>query len=60
MGLIAAVIGFIIGNAGLSYFVENIIPEQMYKIGLAVPIMVFTFEFLILGACWILYKEGNQ
>lgn len=56
MGLKEAIIVFIIGNLGLWYF-TTIIPEQMYRVTLAVPIMVIALESLILGVCRALLKE---
>jgi len=57
MGILAAILAVIIGNAGLFYFSEHFITEQMFETVFRVPIVLGGLEILILIVCWGLYKQ---
>lgn len=57
MGIITAILAFIIGNTGLFYFSEHFIPEQMFETAFRVPIVLGGLEILILIVCWGLYRQ---
>ena len=57
MGLKVAIIVFILLNMGLRSFYDHMIPEQMFDVFLAVPIIVATLEFLIISISYYFYQE---
>ena len=59
MGLKAAIIVFLLLNLGLIRFYNQMIPEQMFDVFLAVPIIVVILEFLIISLSYYVYRESS-